>query len=231
MTQHPLHMNLPYIDIHTHKFCKGDVVCIKNVFPDELKSGSSASGLFSCGIHPWYIKNDTDLEAQLQRINNEISGENFMALGEAGLDKLCDTSWALQQKAFKKQISLSESFQKPMIIHCVKAWDDILHFRKVEKVQKIWIIHGYNSSEQMAKQLIASGCLLSFGSLILNTDSKAAKILSALNQEDFFLETDDADDNIEKIYKKASEIRNVDIEKLKVQQYKNFERIFGKLSQ
>ena len=224
-------MNLPYIDIHTHKFCKGDVICITNVFPDELKSVSSASGFFSCGIHPWYIKNDADMEARLQHIIKGISHENFLALGEAGLDKLCDTPWKLQQKAFKKQIAISENFQKPMIIHCVKAWDDILHFRKVEKAQNPWIIHGFNSSEQMAGQLIDSGCMLSFGSLILRSDSKAAKVLSVLNPQDFFLETDDADVNIEKIYKKASEIKNEDMEELKAQQYKNFEHIFGQLSQ
>ncbi|MFN2395461.1 MAG: TatD family hydrolase [Bacteroidales bacterium] len=224
-------MNLPYIDIHTHKICNGEIVCVTNVFPNELRSGSSASGFFSCGIHPWYIKNDTDLEVQLQLIKNEISLDNFMALGEAGLDKLCDTPWELQQVAFKKQITISENFQKPMIIHCVKAWDDILHFRKTEKPKNVWIIHGFNSSEQMAGQLIDSGCMLSFGSLIQRSDSKAAKVLSVLNQKDFFLETDDADINIEKIYKKASEIRNEETEKLKAQQYNNFERIFGKLSQ
>ncbi len=223
-------MNLPYIDIHTHKAYNDKNLYVTNVFPKELKSDLSFLRFFSCGIHPWYIKNDADMEAQLQLVEKEIARENFMALGEAGLDKLCDTPWKLQQAAFKKQIAISENSRKPMIIHCVKAWDDILHFRKAEKPQNIWIIHGFNSSEQMAKQLIACGCLLSFGSLILRSDSKAAKILSALNQEDFFLETDDADMNIQKIYEKASEIRNVDMEKLKAQQYKNFERIFGKLS-
>ena len=224
-------MNFPFINIHTHKPCAEHALCISNLFPDQFSDrNKNISGYFSVGIHPWYVKDKEYLEKQLSLLQETVSHPKCIAIGECGLDKVSKTPWDLQKQAFAEQIKISEKEDKPVIIHCVKAWDDILQMRKNENTRKKWIIHGFNSSMQMARQLIDSGCMLSFGSIILKSDSKAVNILSELDFNDFFLETDDADISIEKIYEKSSEIRNENIDNLKSQQYKNFEHVFGKLS-
>ena len=225
-------MNFPIINIHTHKPCAENAICISNLFPDRFsKLRKNISGFFSVGIHPWYVKDKEYLEKQLSLLQEAVSHPKCLAIGECGLDKVSKTPWDLQKQAFVEQIKISEKEDKPVIIHCVKTWDDILQMRKNENARKKWIIHGFNSSTQMARQLIDSGCMLSFGSIILKSDSKAANVLSELDFDDFFLETDDIDIGIEKIYEKASEIRNESIDNLKSKQYNNFERVFGKLSQ
>ena len=184
------------------------------------------SGFFSTGIHPWYIKNEKSLTEQLSLLDQVVSHPNCVAIGEAGLDKLTETDWNLQEKAFIEQIYISEKTGKPMIIHCVKAWDEILKMRKVEKPVCPWIIHGFNSSEQMARQLLDAGCLLSFGKMILNPESKTAKVLLSLKPHEFFLETDDENITIVEIYKRAAELRDMSVDELKKLMTGNFESVF-----
>ncbi len=216
-----------FINIHTHKLCAEDALCISNVFADDLHDNNNKdSGFFSAGVHPWYIKDDKTLEKRLSKLEEAVSHPNCLAIGEAGLDKLTETDWGLQVKAFNEQIHISEKSSKPIIIHCVKAWDEILKLRMQEKTTFPWIIHGFNSSEQMARQLIDTGCSLSFGKMILNHESKAAKVLLRLKPEDFFLETDDDDIAIGEIYKKAAELRDISLDELKKQLIGNFKRVF-----
>lgn len=220
-------MKFPFINIHTHQPCAHDAICIRNMFiRDFQKNKHKDSGFFSAGIHPWYINSKETLVEQLALLVDAISHPDCLAVGEAGLDKLTETRWALQEKAFIEQIRISEKSGKPMIIHCVKAWDEILKLRKQEKSTCPWIIHGFNSSEQMAGQLLDAGCLLSFGKMILNADSKASKVLMNLEPEKFFLETDDEEITIVGIYKKAAELRNVSMAELKKQVAGNFKSIF-----
>ncbi len=216
-------MKFPFINIHTHQPCAHDAICIRNMFiRDFQKNKHKDSGFFSAGIHPWYINSKETLVEQLALLVDAISHPDCLALGEAGLDKFTETHWALQEKAFIEQIRISEKSGKPMIIHCVKAWDEILKLRKQEKSTYPWIIHGFNSSEQMARQLLHAGCLLSFGKMILNPDSKASKLLINMNPEKFFLETDDEEITIVEIYIKAAELRNVSMAELKKQMTGNF---------
>lgn len=221
-------MKFPYINIHTHQPCDDGAICIKNLFISDIKEKKHKdSGFFSVGIHPWYIKSEESLVKHLALLDDSISHPEYLAIGEAGLDKLTETDWDLQEKAFTEQIRIAEKSGKPMIIHCVKAWDEILKLKKQENPIYPWIIHGFNSSEQMARQLLDAGCLLSFGKMILNPESKAAKVLPSVKPGEFFLETDDDEDiTIVEIYKKASELRNISVDELKKQMTENFERIF-----
>ncbi|TVQ93969.1 MAG: TatD family deoxyribonuclease [Bacteroidetes bacterium] len=220
-------MKFPFINIHTHKPCAEHALCISNLFTDDFYKGNKKiSGFFSVGIHPWYIKDEKTLEKQLSLLKEIVSHSNCLAIGEAGLDKLTETDWDLQYKAFIEQIRISEKSGKPMIIHCVKAWDEILKLRKQSKTTFPWIIHGFNSSEQMARQLLDAGCFLSFGKMIMKPDSKAAKVLKYLKPDEFFLETDDEDITIGEIYNKTAELRNISIDELKKQLSGNFERLF-----
>jgi TatD DNase family protein len=217
-----------YIDIHTHKNCNEGSFCIKNLFPDDVNEASiSQAGYFSCGIHPWYIGNSSEIEKQITKIDRIIHSKYLLALGEAGLDRAIDLSINVQEKVFVLQIQLSEEFSKPMIIHCVRAYSDILKIKKEQKADMPWIIHGFNSSIEMAEQLINYNCMLSFGKNLFDPQSRTLGVFKKLSSEEFFLETDDHDFTIDEIYQKAAEIRNLSIENLKSIQQQNFEKVFG----
>ena len=114
---------MDYIDFHTHNIYKR-----KNVFPIyNVEAGAVIlpEGYFSMGIHPWYI-NKATLNKQYEQIKQLNTQPGFVMIGECGLDKHCPTPYDLQKEVFEKQIGISEEIGKPLIIHCVKSYNEII---------------------------------------------------------------------------------------------------------
>jgi len=178
------------------------------------------------GIHPWYIENEK-IDNQFLDIKNNITTSNFLAIGECGLDKMCKTDFAAQKKIFLQHVELSEEFKKPLIIHCVKAYQDIIEIKNTFKPTQDWIFHGFNKKEDLAILLIKNNCYLSFGNAII-TNNNLRNIFSKIPLENIFFETDNSEYTITEIYEKASEIVNKDIEILEKIIENNFLKVFKK---
>ncbi|MFW6327792.1 MAG: TatD family hydrolase [Bacteroidota bacterium] len=213
-----------YIDIHTHKLSNNNnILTIHNLLPGELSYNEE--NLFSAGLHPWYIKENW--KSQVLEIEKYLSKKNVIAVGECGLDKLKGPSLALQVEVFNYQDEIANHFKKPMIIHCVKAYDVILSERKKKKEKTNWIIHGFNSSPEMAFQLIELDCYLSLGENALNNQSKLRESLQDLPLDNLFLETDENNLTIEDLYYQLAGAKNISLEKLSGNIKKNFMNVFG----
>ncbi len=221
------------IDFHTHKICQDDSdrVCIHNLFAHDVPSFDDwdlyRNTFFSIGLHPWHHGTEQENKTDLNRISEAASIRKVLAIGECGLDKFCDLPMNEQRSLFMKQVEISEIVSKPVIVHCVKAYDEILHLRKQINSKQPWIIHGFNSSEQMAGQLMDHGCLLSFGHSIFSENSKASAALQELPLSAFLLETDDDDMQIDAIYQKVSLLKEVSLIHLQKQMMNNFTKLFG----
>jgi TatD DNase family protein len=105
----------------------------------------------------------------------------------------------LQKDLFYFHIELSEKNDKPLIIHCVKAWEQLLRIKKEVKPSVPWIIHGFRGKPDLAGHLLKSGCILSFGDKYNAGSAKAA-----LKEKRLFLETDDKIFDIRELYKRMS---------------------------
>ena len=92
-----------------------------------------------------------------------VSGSGVVAIGEAGLDTLAESPMDLQKEVFLAQANLAEETHKPLIIHCVKAWADLIACKKAVKPEMPWIIHGFRGNGELASQLVRLGFYLSFG--------------------------------------------------------------------
>jgi len=217
---------LDYIDIHTHAIT-ADGKSILNLFPSVDLSGLS-TGLFSMGLHPWYVgsKDDTD---NLQILRTFAANKSCVAIGETGLDKLAKSDFDLQKIIFLKHIEIAEEAGKPLIIHCVKAFEELLRIRKEHCCKVPWIIHGFNSNRQIAEKLLSEGILISFGKALRNPLSNAKRILKMIPDDVFFLETDDCSMKIHEIYDLAADVRKVPLITLKKNIHKNFKQTFGML--
>ncbi|CAM1351777.1 TatD family hydrolase [Tenacibaculum insulae] len=212
-----------YINIHTHQIIKNTAsVSILNRYPDATNFETP----FSIGIHPWYI-NESDIDNELCFITKQLHHKNCFAIGECGLDKLCKTNFEMQLSVFKKHILLSEKYQKPLIIHCVKSFQEILQLKTALKPKQPWVIHGFNKNSQVAASLIKKGCFLSFGKSLL-TSIKLQEVFKTISLDKIFLETDNAEININTIYQKAAAIKSIEIAKIKETIYQNFKNTFIK---
>ena len=141
------------------------------------------------------------------------------------MDKLIAVDFELQKEVFKKQIQLSEKYKKPLIIHCVKAHQEIIEIKKEVNPKQVWILHGFNKNKQLAESLLKNGIILSFGSAIIK-NKKLQEVLVELPISSLLLETDASELEIQEIYQKASEIKNSSLIDLQVAIYQNFKRIF-----
>lgn len=185
---------------------------------------NAPSTLYSAGIHPWFI---AEPDIQFQVLSELVKDQNCLAIGECGLDKLCATPFKLQSEVFKNQIELAEITQKPLIIHCVKAFDELLKIKKLFKTEIPWVIHGFNQKTEIAKQLLARGFYFSFGKALLNPESNASKWLQNLPIERLLLETDDAEIAIGQIYKVAASAINLSESELVSNLQLNCKSVFG----
>lgn len=201
-----------FLDIHTHHPVADDGV--RQIYNAGLDPDVAASGEWlSVGIHPWFLT-DGNREEQFRLLSQNAAKGDVKLIGECGVDRLRGPSLAVQRTAFEQQIQLAEAVGKPVLIHCVRAFDEVMALGKRYAHRVPLIIHGYNKSPQLAAQLIKCGFYLSFGAAIRNEASSAAKTLSELSGP-FFLETDDTQLDIRTLYAHAAFLRKVSGEELK----------------
>lgn len=214
-----------YIDFHTHtRMPQQQVVAVKNIdlFAEEAINPQL---LYTAGIHPWETKR-TGLEQYLEQIKNLLQKSNVIGLGEVGLDKLQGAPLPFQVQLLQQQVKLAQSAQKPIIIHCVKAWDELLAIRKQFPQQPYWAIHGFNGSSQLASQLINTGFYLSVGGSLLFNKGKIRESLKTIPLDRLFFETDDSEIGIQEIYYEVAKLLNKDEKEVVEELIENFNHFF-----
>jgi len=170
--------------------------------PFELSKPSHQ--FYSVGIHPWHIKtNDREaIHSLFTKVYRFSQLPKIVAIGETGLDKTSAKStidFDFQQEIFNSHARIAEKVKKPLIIHCVKAYDEILHVRQSIKPSVPWIIHGFRGKTPLASRLLKADIYLSFGKHYHIESLKAAWQKGRL-----LLETDDSNISIREIYQKAT---------------------------
>lgn len=223
-----------FIDAHTHLAKVGNHVSIFNIivkseFTDghefaKFSTESHPNLRFSVGIHPWFID---DWPTQLSRLKALAANPRVIAIGECGLDKTIAKPIKEQVELFEFQIKLSEELHKPLIIHCVKSYNEILKIRNTCKATMPWVLHGFTGSLEIATQCVKAGLILSFGKSIFQANSHSAEVLKSLDNTVFLLETDESDFSIEGVYNQCAVIKNSTTEVLQSTVAKNFHRIFN----
>lgn len=216
-------MMVPLIDIHTHHR-KNSLDTIEVLSTSNLQD-NVPNTYYSFAVHPWYIQQQTnDASNAWQHLQNK----NCIALGEVGLDKLSVVDFAKQEEVFSSLLQINTAFNLPVIIHCVKAQQELLAITK--KYNFPFVIHGFNQKEVIAQKYLEQQYYLSFGSALLIDGSNAQRQLLQTPLDKIFFETDDKPDlSIIDIYEKAAALLGITIESLKKVCFENFRTIFVNL--
>jgi TatD DNase family protein len=219
-----LPLNGDYIDIHVHGGTPAaGIFILESLMAHEEKVPVDKPGVaYTFGIHPWFLTEDNYIQ-QLNTVSNIAGNPEFIAIGEAGFDKLRGPSIPLQRKVFEEQIALSEELKKPVVIHCVRSWEELLSVQKKLKPKMTWLIHGFRGNAELATQLLSKGMYLSFWfDFVLRPN--AGTLLRQLPSGRIFLETDGADVDIRAIYKKVADDLGLSVAELKSIILENFYR-------
>jgi len=189
--------NIRFIDFHTHSLTGADdTVRVVNLMAgDEVPANLPANTLFSAGIHPWQLTEDNLSELQTELLLT-VAHPHVVMIGEAGFDRLRGAQGEAQYRAFLFQAHIAEEMGKPVVIHCVKGWDELRRARREVKPGRPWVIHGFRGSGSLAASLAGEGFWFSLGAKGLT-----AGVLQAVSRDRLLLETDDSGESIADVYR------------------------------
>ena len=213
---------MQFFNLHPHNYtANSEILELVNQYPWEFVAEIPN---YSIGIHPWYI-DENRLESDLKIIEEKLTLKECLALGECGLDKRIEIPLPLQIEVFEKQIALAEKHQKPLVLHLVAAFQELIEIKNRLQISVPIIIHGFSKNEQLAKQLIDNGFYLSFGKYLLR-NPELESVFKSIPNDKFFLETDTIEETLEDVYELSAKYKNINVETLQKQIRNNFERVF-----
>jgi TatD DNase family protein len=219
---------MPLINFHTHlPNAETDVISVRSLFVSEI-SEITQNQFYTVGIHPWYA-HSKDIDEQINAIRNLIIKPNILGIGEAGLDKLRGPSLEIQKKVLVKQIEIAHEVSKPIVIHCVKAWGELIEVKKMFNINDVkWAIHGFRGGLELAKQMLDAGFFLSYGNYATKGNVKFEGSLKATPINRLFLETDELQLPIGTTYSAVSQILNIPSLELENRIHQNFSNFFNR---
>ena len=169
------------------------------------------------GIHPWDAEQDLPMP--------DFSGCDIV--GETGLDYCSEASKEAQLELFLRHLDIAERLQKPVVLHVVKSFEDVMLALRKHNIQGA-VFHGFIGSKEQATRATDYGYYLSFGDRSLRS-LRTRDVVTTMPIENLFCETDDrADISIEEIYAKVAKLRGISTEELATQIEKNYIRLFDK---
>jgi TatD DNase family protein len=213
---------MQFFNLHTHHFTnQSNLVELVNQYPNEF---NDSIPFYTIGIHPWKIKEEC-VEKELVFLESKLSNDNCLAIGECGLDKRIAISLEIQIPVFEKQLKLAEHYKKPVIIHCVAAFQEVIEIKNRLTITVPIVIHGFSKNEQVAKQLLDNGFYLSFGKYLLR-NPELESVFKSVPNERFLLETDTCEETIESVYALAARYKQLTLGEMQQQVAKNFKKLF-----
>ena len=205
-----------YLNFHTHGGPQASVTSIHNYAVGSQKNADMAAGrFFSAGIHPWDCK-DLDVEKHLKELEGLLRQPQCLAMGELGLDKIFGTDLVYQREVFRAQLAVAQKCKtKVLIIHSVKAYEEIMEEKRRCGHSFYWVLHAFNGSPELIRSLVKRGFYFSIGHLLLNPATKIARSIQHIPVDRLFLETDESTEDIRAVYQKAAALRSIPEEILK----------------
>ena len=211
----------PYIDIHTHRPHRTERYLLS--YSIGIDPQPEQGSKFSVGIHPWAVE-EVDVEAALRYIESAPA----VAIGEIGLDFFRDIDKELQTELFIKQLDIAERRNLPVILHCVRAYNEVLNIIRGRNLPAV-VFHSYIGSIEQTKTVIERGYYVSLSDMSLGS-SRTVDALSVVPLSRLFAETDMGEGepkSIVSVYEQVAEIKGVSVEELREQIWINYKRVFG----
>ena len=220
-----------YVNIHGHRQANNiQEWVMRNLMAREYPPDDIEYGYYSVGFHPYNVGKVEEQET-LNKVRLSTENPNVFAIGEIGLDKSIEAPLDVQRRIFEKQVDIAEIADLPVILHVVRAFNEMIEFMKSHKPSVPMIIHGYNGSREMARELVKAGFLISFGEAIAGEQSKIVESLIEVPVENLFLETDEGDLDIREIYQAAADVKGVSLDHLRIQIVENAKTYLPKFAE
>ena len=205
----------------------------------NLKDKYPNSIYLMSGLHPTDVKEN--YKDELDFVVNTLKTNNYVAIGEIGIDLYWEKSFLKQQQdAFKFQIRLAIKYDLPIVIHCREAFNEIFEVLDKENCDKLrGVFHCFTGTFEEAQRAINLGFVLGIGGVVTFKNGGIDKFLHKIDLKNIVLETDspylapvpfrgkrNESSYIIYVLEKLSEIYGISKEKIAEITSKNAEKVF-----
>ncbi|MDO4575948.1 MAG: TatD family hydrolase [Planctomycetia bacterium] len=183
------------------------------------------------GLHPWF--SGGNWENWKETLNAFLPLAT--GIGEIGLDaRRPGLERATQKEAFRYQLALAVREKKPVAIHSVHAWSEMVPILKeiVGNTRIPLLFHAFQGSPELVTQLLRFRAYFSFaGCLRSSNTERFVKTLRAVPGERLLLESDAATPDVAAglagFYREVAETLKLPLATLCAQLRENLERLFS----
>ena len=218
--------------------------CCEDDWPLVIKIAESHEGTYRAfGLHPWFITERSP--DWLSTLENCLTQYPQASVGEIGIDHAIeDRNDSDQEAVFLAQLDLARRLNRPVSIHCRKAWGRLIELLdQFGDLPRGMLIHCFGGSAEVASELVQRGGYISFsGSITRPNARKAGPAIRSVPAERLLIETDAPDilpttaagplnepANLRFVLTKAAELRGMPEAELAELTFRNAERFFSLL--
>lgn len=185
------------------------------------------------GIHPWNINAaprnwPLELEKLLQKYPQA-------AIGECGIDRLKNPDISSQIIVLQTQIALAKKYQRPLILHMVKAFDAARGL--FPSLPPHTVFHSYTGPIDWGNELAQRGFFIGCNQALLRKKN-AAEIIAEIALPNLLLETDgpyqsivpqqpSLPQNLPQLAQEIANIKQISLAQLQKILYKNTQNFLG----
>lgn len=214
---------------------------------EVIKLAEKYSGLYATvSLHPVHIHYDEWFD--FEKFKKLAQHYKVVAIGETGLDysrnQKSECRNPKQQRVmFKKFLDLSGELNKPIIIHCRDAEEDLIKILENQKKLPIGVWHCFMKDSVLAEEIIKLGFFISFtGSITYNLSNKTKQAIKEIPLKKIMIETDcpfmtplkqrkkginrNEPSSVIEVAKKIAQIKNISVIEVAKITSKNAERLF-----
>lgn len=203
---------MPFYNVHTHyaaQAAQERVLRNAYMYAQRLRPVTYA---LSAGLHPWFITGN--MAGARHNLYAALQNPQVKALGECGLDRLKGPPLPEQVRFLEMQKELAHEAAKPLLIHCVRAYDEVLALLKDCTVPVI--LHDYRAGEVLSRRFLQyPQFFFSLGKGLLRADPTHVKVFAMLPQQRILFETDTLRIPVQEIYQRYTSLYGGDPEELK----------------
>ena len=206
-------------DVHTHRKPEFPDAAIWNCDFNNYPQIASST-YCSQGLHPWYL-DAYQIDSAIDDLRRLLETyPELVAIGECGLDKICNTPWHLQVSSFSSLLSFSYSFHLPLLFPSSPSYHSLLFLLLPPSSPLPFFLPSFRGTPELARQLISCGFYLSYG-LLYNEES-----LQTMPLDRLFLETDESEVPIEHLYQQVATQLGMPLQELAEAVAQNADKVF-----
>lgn len=174
-------------------------------------------------MHPWQAGQFSP--EVIFRLRQMTFHSQVLAIGEVGLDKRNGPAIEIQLACWQPQFELAQELGLPLVVHCVRAWQEIIPFLRRSFVPVL--LHDFRGNRHVLQSLLPLERLFfSFGKSLLQSQ-QSRDVFVRIDSERILLETDQSSIPIAEIYQEAALLSGISATDFEQQMKKNCLAFFG----